>query len=207
MLLLLALFGLAGCGKKEAVRPPLGPENIQPAQDLYKVHAPDGPQPLTRATDDPAAGVYQGLTPKQWAEQLQTRDLKTQSEAIQALGALKEHGYPELKEGLQSESADVRVLTLQAIQLPVLMEHDKEVVPKLIDLLQTDRNPTVREQAAIRLAWFDNAAQRKQGHMIQQRFQALQRAAQADPNAAVRQAANNSMLCLQSALSGKIASD
>ena len=112
---------LSGCGRKEAPPPPVGAQQVHPSQNLYQAAAGTGqPSDGSGSNTAGAVPVYQGLTPAQWGERLQAPDLKTQTEAIQALGAMKEQGYPELKKGLQSDSPDVRMLSLEAIQLPVV---------------------------------------------------------------------------------------
>jgi hypothetical protein len=161
---------------------------------------------------DPAEirrGIYQGKTAAEWGETLKSKSVARRDQASQALRSLGEAGYPQLRDALKNETAEVRLKAMQAIDLAVLRKHQDEMVPLMLSLL-TDPNPAVREQAAARLVCFDSTGpnQRVQtGFQAAQRLQALQFVAQNDPAPNVRLAAAMSMQCIQSAMSGRVGSD
>jgi HEAT repeat protein len=175
--------------------------------------------PLPRANDSvasqavsaspDAAAQLLGRTLSQWEEQLSSKDLATRQRATLALGQLGEAGYPTLISGMKNESADVRLQSLQAIYRPLLVKHQTETVPLLLQLLH-DPNPAVREHAAIRLAWFDVRVSNmtpRAGYYARERLQALRLLAQKDDNPAAKNAALHSIQSIEDAIQGKVRAD
>jgi len=187
--LFLSLLVLTGCSRRSvppAAAPPaeLGPAPALVADDLAGAAPPGVP-------------VYQGRTAETWAKGLDSRDNGVRLQAGVALRSLGDAGYPHLVSAIRnSRSADTRLAALQALYKTELVAHQGDMLPLLAHLLQADPNAAVREQAAIRLAWFDN---RGRGALS-----ALQTAAQTDPDSNVRQAAANSYTCLHEAVTGTI---
>jgi hypothetical protein len=145
----------------------------------------------------PGEPVYQGQTAAKWAPGLDHPDNGVRLQAGMALRNLGNAGYPHLAAAIRNgKSAETRLAALQAIYKTELVSHRAEMLPLLVRLLETDPNEAVREQAAIRLAWFDDQAR---GALA-----ALQSAAMKDPNPQVRQAAANSRLCIYEAVTGTI---
>jgi hypothetical protein len=131
--------------------------------------------------ESPQGLVYQGRTAPQWGNQLtETRDPATRAQAAAALSRMGKAGYPFLAQGVNSNSDEVRLLSLQAMGKPELTG-DKNSMSSLIDLLGNSRNPALRQAAACRLAWYGMDSQRA--------LQPLQRAAKNDPDDEVRRVA------------------
>jgi len=159
---------------------------------------------------DPQGQRVQGRTAADWAPQLKAREAATRQQAANALRELGEPGYPHLIKGMQSHDPEVAIQAMQAIPHPVLVQHQAETVPQLIFMLQRDPNATIREQAAMRLAWFDRtttASKLQPGFQVKQRHDALAYAAQHDASPGVRTAAASSLACIQQALSGSVRAD
>jgi HEAT repeat protein len=179
-----------------ARRAPLAHANPSVASQAVSAH-PDAVAPLL------------GRTLSQWEEQLSSKDLAARQRATLALGQLGEAGYPALLNGMKNESADVRLQSLQAIYRPVLVQHQAETVPLLLQLLQ-DPNPAVREHAAIRLAWFDVRVSNmtpRAGYYARERLQALRLLAQKDETPAAKNAALHSIQSIEDAIQGKVRAD
>jgi hypothetical protein len=199
---------LCGCGGKAppVARPKtnLSAAATRTQGPLHAVNGENGHDPA-----ELRKGLYQGKTAAEWGEALKANNAGKREQATQALRSLGEVGYPQLRDGLNNASAEVRLRSMQAIDLPVLRKHQDEMVPVLLSML-IDPNPVIREQAAVRLAWFDSTGANqtvKTGTQAQQRLQALDYAAQNDPAPNVRLAAATSMQCIKSAMSGRVNSD
>jgi hypothetical protein len=164
---------VAGCGRKA---PP-----VQAA-------APRSPsRPPATGTADPfaqgAAGegrTFQGRTPDQWAERLESQNPTVRSQASAALGSMGESGYPFLLKGLRSSSDDVRMNSLQNMTKPVMVAHQQETLGLLRSML-SDPNPMIRQGAAARLPWY--------GRDSQVALPAVQALAQNDADSEVRRVA------------------
>jgi HEAT repeat protein len=164
--------------------------------------------PAIPAHPDAAAPLL-GRALSQWEEQLSSKDLAARQRATLVLGQLGEAGYPALLNGMKNESADVRLQSLQALYRPVLVRHQAETVPLLLQLLQ-DPNPAVREHAAIRLAWFDVRVSNmtpRAGYYARERLQALRLLAQKDETPAAKNAALHSIQSIEDAIQGKVRAD
>ena len=188
---LLACVGavvLAGCARKA---PPPAVVVPGPATMVRPTETPVGPDGGAGAP----APIYQGRSPAQWAERLDNRDQGVRRQASEALRTLGPAGYPHLAKGMRHPSAEVRLASLQSLPKRELVAHKDEMVHLLIRMLR-DPNPSVREHAAIRLAWFDAGAR--------QAVTPLRSLAESDDNASVRQAAANSALCIHQAATGTI---
>jgi len=183
--LFLSLLLLTGCSRRTpplAAGPPPAP-----------APAPVGDDPEGAVHGEP---VYQGQTAAKWADRLDHPDNGVRLQAGMALRSLGNAGYPHLAAAIRNgKSAETRLAALQAIYKTELVSHP-DMLPLLVRLLETDPNEAVREQAAIRLAWFDD---RGRGALA-----ALQSAAVKDPDPNVRQAAANSRLCIYEAVTGTI---
>jgi HEAT repeats len=162
----------AGCGRS---KPP--PANLGgPAPPALVPAAPaDGPEALT-----PAGPAFQGKSAKQWDELLDARDTKTCAEAAVALGNMGEAGYPYLAARLKAGSDQVRLQSLLAIGRGELVAHARQTMPLLMEMLDA-RNPSLRQAAASRLAWY--------GADSKQALQPLERVARADSDPEVRRVA------------------
>jgi vesicle coat complex subunit len=205
------LIGCSGKPGADGRRPPVQAE-VGQAPNLYAIKQQGaGFTPWNPGgAGEQSAAFYQGLNAAQWAEQIQHPEPDVQRQAFRALSELKNEGYPHLMSALNHRSAEVRLQALQAIQLPMLVDarNQEKTVPMLIRLLQ-DPDPVVRQEAAARLAWFDQTPEgdrQQAGFQAQERLRALQFALN-DPNPSVRDAADFSLKCVQGALSGKVASD
>lgn len=159
---------------------------------------------------NPQTRTVQGKTADDWAPQLKAREPAVRQQAADALRQLGEPGYPHLIKGMKSSDPEVAIQAMQAIPPPVLVQQQAETVPALIFILQRDPNAALREQAAMRLAWFDRApgANKVQaGFQAKQRLDALAYAAQNDASPGVRTAAAGSLACIQQAMSGSVRPD
>jgi hypothetical protein len=197
----LCLLAAIGCGRKTppVARPVTAKTGVGVSGPM--IAAPV--QPL-----DPV-GTFRGRTAEQWGEQLAARDPVVRQEAAVALRELGTAAAPQLVQAMKSPTPEVRLQAVETLAVPVVTENPKITLPVLLLLLQ-DPVPAIREQAAIRLAWFDRTTRDQKlqtGFEAAQRLQALERVAQTDPHPNVRTAAANSVLCIRSALSGKVASD
>lgn len=111
------------------------------------------------AQTDPAFRRSEGRTAPEWGEQLlETRNHATRQQAALALADLGEQGYPHLAAGLRSNSDELRLASIQAMDKPTLLAHQNEMIPLFTRLLR-DREPMLRRAAAARLCWFGTAAQ------------------------------------------------
>jgi hypothetical protein len=146
----------------------------------------------------PGTPVHQGKSAPQWGDQLQSPDAGTRTQASAALRDMGEAGYVELKKGLRNPAPDVRLSSLQGLYAPILLAHKDETLPMLRDMLQ-DPNPALREQAAIRMAWFA-----KENRAALPRLEQL---AQNDPSPQVRSAAALSAGSIKDAASGRVNKD
>jgi hypothetical protein len=207
-LCLIGALVLCGCGSKA---PPVARPKTNLSGPATRLRGPLQPKDGENGVDaaEVRKGLYQGKTPAEWSEALKSNNAAKREQATQALRSLGEAGYPPLRDGLNNAVTEVRLRSLQAIDLPVLRKHQDEMVPVLLSLL-ADPSPVLREQAAVRLAWFDSTGANqsvKTGAQAQQRLQALDYAAQNDPAPNVRLAAATSMQCIRSAMSGRVNSD
>jgi hypothetical protein len=185
--LFLSLLVLAGCSRRT---PP-------PAAGLSPVSAP-ALAPIEGADEFVAPGepAYLGRSAQSWARGLSSADNGVRLQAGMALRQLGPAGYPKLKDAIENgKSAETRLAALQALYKTELVSH-RDMVGVLTRLLQSDPNEAVREQAAIRLAWFDAGGRPA--------LAALQEAARRDPDPKVRQAAANSQTCIHEAVTGTI---
>jgi hypothetical protein len=205
LFLVLGSLLLTGCSKAPPVARPGGSTTTNRQNGPGAVAAPRVDNPEHQA--DPSQRAYQGRTAADWAGDLESRDTGVRQQAAQALRALGETGYPMLVKGLKNPAPEVRLQALEAMDLKLLKKHQDQTVPLLINTTR-DPNPAVREQAAIRLAWFDSSdtSTMNTGVMAGLRLQALQALAN-DKNPNVRTAANNSLRCIQDAVKGKPAGD
>lgn len=185
----LVVAAAAGCGRKG---PPPAPQGAggPGAGALTPVENP--------GWEPPPGAVYQGRTAPQWGNQLvETRDASTRVQAATALSQMGKAGYPYLAKGLNSNSDEIRLVSLQAIGKPELVG-DKNSMSALIDMLNNSRDPALRQAAASRLAWFGMDSQRA--------VQPLQRAATTDSDAEVRRVAASALVEIEEfvATGGKI---
>lgn len=199
---LVLLLGLpAGCGRKA---PPVA-RPATTAGGAASVILNTAPVRMV----DPNVRTYQGRSPEQWGEQLAAQDAGARQQAATALRELGSAGVKPLVEGMSSRSPEVRLQALQGLSVPMVTENPKATLPVLLLLLR-DPVPAVREQAALRLAWFDRtgAGQKLQaGVEAAQRIAALENVVRTDSDPAVRTAAANSLLCIRGAMSGKVGAD
>jgi hypothetical protein len=187
--LFLSLLMLTGCSRRAVPPAAVAPAAVggEPA-----LAGDEGHEPVPAGV-----AVYQGRSAETWARGLDSPDNGVRREAGMALRTLGKEGYPHLVNAIRnSRSAETRLAALQALYKTELVSHQSDTLPLLLRLLQTDPNPALREQAAIRLAWFDERGRAA--------LAALQNAAQTDPDAGVRQAAANSYTCLHEAVTGTI---
>lgn len=178
---LLALLPL-GCGR-----------NVPPAAGLGS----DGPVGLTPVAvglvDPTIEPIFEGHTPEQWAGRLSSNSPEVRAQARTALGRLDKQGYPFLVQGMKSNSSEMRLQCLQAIYKPVLVKNSNETLPLVMSMLQ-ERDPQLRLNAVSRLPWFEKDAARA--------MPTLQYLAANDASPEVRQAAKESMMWINSSITG-----
>jgi hypothetical protein len=192
--LVFGLIGLLlfGCARKA---PPV----------VRKTAVPQVALPSAKEEEPPEAPETQ-FTPAQWAQKLQDQDAGVRLDAARALGELGEGGYAPLLRGLQDPSADIRLACLQGLTPGLVRQHQKELVPLLLKLLE-EKDPAMRKRACTGLTWpdqllLDNEIQA--GAMVKERLAALKKLAGEDKDATVRSAALASAQSVQQAILGKI---
>ena len=190
MLLTLPVVALlaAGCAKQ-----PAPPAPVLPAEstDLYGQPAPQGPT----VWQPGAEGDSQQRTSSEWSVLLNGPNPEDQARASKALGELAEAGFPQLLNGMQSDSAAVRLVSLQAVYKPVMVTHADQTWPVLQGMLK-DSHATIRRDAVVRLTWFEPDRSKTC-------IPALQAVAKNDADADVRRAAEEAVLSIQYAVSLK----
>ena len=202
LMICLLLTGLgAGCAKKPPVaRPASNPAGL--GGGGLVPNAVEG----ARLNDGP---TYQGRSVTQWADDLASRDPSRREQAGQALRALGDGGYRSLVQAMQSATPEIRVEAIKAMDQALWVGNAKETIPLLVRLV-SDPDATVREQVAIRLAWFDGHAPGgvpRAGPMAAERLQALEALAAKDPQKDVRAAAARSVAAIRGAMDGKAVAD
>src|SRR5262249_27037423 len=116
-------------------------------------------------------------------------------QASRALQQLGKEGFAPLFKGMQSNSTEVRLTCLQAVHKPVMLANGDQTLPVLMRMLG-DPEPVLRQQAAIRLGWFDGA--RGQTAMRE-----LHRLAATEPNPEVRKTVTDTIKGMELAMAGK----
>ncbi len=134
---------LTGCARRPA----------PPAMNAALL-APTGEAQSADFAPPPAGPTYQGKTVDDWSRQLDSPALLARHQAASALGQLDEAGFPHLLKGMHSASAEVRRTCLQAVYKGTLVKHERETFNLLVGFLK-DRDPSLREAALTRLAWFE----------------------------------------------------
>jgi hypothetical protein len=140
---LVTLLLLSGCGRRS--KAPTALNNV-----VVPITRTDA-QPLSETQ---ATAAYQGQTAEQWAVQLASPTQMTRHQAADALGRMDEAGFSHLLKGMHSRSPEVRRTCLCAMYKPVLIKHEREVFPTLVNYLK-DGDPALRVAAITRLAWLE----------------------------------------------------
>ena len=183
---------LVGCAKKA---PP-----VVPKAAVLQVSAP------VVKEEEPTEAPETQRTPAEWAQKLQDQDADVRLDAARALGELGEKGYAHLLQGLRHASPEVRSAALEGLTPGLVRQHQKEMVPLLLKLLE-DKEPAIRKQACAKLTWPDQLLldnQIQAGAMAKERLAALKKLAGEDKDATVRTAALAGALSVQQAILGKI---
>jgi len=181
---LLVLLG-AGCGTK-ASQPFSG---VMPAPVSA---SPDGGDAQGQASYEPPR-IYQGRPAPYWADRLANPDPIVRQEATLALGRLDQDGFPHLLQGMKSNSREMKLGAMQAVYQPVLLKHAAQALPVLSQLAE-DRDPLVRHNAVVRLAWLEKNAESA--------MRLLQRIAALDANPDIRNAARESLVVINYHVTG-----
>ncbi|MBY0523681.1 MAG: HEAT repeat domain-containing protein [Gemmataceae bacterium] len=153
-MLLIGLVLLTGCGRH---KPPAPGDSA--ASPIPVAQFNSGQESQATADD-----VYQGRSATQWDQDLQSNDQKAQHEASQALGKLKDKGYPYLFRGMQSTSWETSLICMNAMPRDVMVAHARETLPVVTQLL-AHREPTVRRQALLRIGWFGAEGRSAMAHV------------------------------------------
>jgi hypothetical protein len=196
--LLLSSAGCGGCMRGKA--PPGRPGAAGgPAISLV---------PATAPAPNTAAILFQGRSAADWAELLTDPRLTAAKrfEASKALENLGDAGTPYLMDALKNgKTPEVRLAAMEGLTPAGMAKNDKQLVNTFMDMLK-DRDATLREQAAVRLAWFDQTEPGRAvaGYMAQDRLMALQATYHFDDNPAVRLAARNSLLSIYDHMRGRL---
>jgi HEAT repeat protein len=127
---------------------------------------------------------------EQHREQLRSEtDALARRDAAVALAQLGPEGWEELIRGLESESPEVRLASVQGLPAPLLAGEQGAAVRAILARLLRDADPQIRGEAALRLAMPGPGAR---SHMA-----ALQQAAANDRDADVRRIAAESVVACQ----------
>jgi hypothetical protein len=101
--------------------------------------------------------LYQGRTPEQWGQLVNSRDAEEVWRACLALRILGAAGRPHLVKGLQSSSPEARRMCLATLSVCDLRVYGEEGRRMLVELAGDDADVRIRERATLYLSQWNRA--------------------------------------------------